>query len=323
MRAPRLSLSTLVLAAALFGSAPIAAQPAGSAPVSQADEERRTKLFKEGKAAADTGQWVEAADKFRKVVAIRSAPKALIALGVAEEHLGRLVAALAAYKQAREGAADKTLTDELRTANAALEQLRPRVPKLVLTLPDPAAKLELDGVAAKLENGSILVDPGDHAVTVTSAGKGTFRTTVSLREGESRTVDVVFDASASPTATATSGPDLPPGGASSLPKGALAIGIAGVVAAGVGGALYGLGSGQYDEASKKCPGPTCVADVVTSGNGARTQMIVGDILMGAGAAFVAGAAVWWTVSATSKKQDTSVKLYVAPQLGGLKLGGRF
>lgn len=321
MRPLKQPLSALVLATALLGSAKIAAQPAGSSPVSQSDEERRTKLFKEGKTAADAGQWLEAAEKFRRVVAIRSAPKALIALGVAEEHLGHLVLALAAYKQAREGAADKTLTEELKTANAALEQIRPRVPKLTFTLPDAAAKVEIDGVAVKLEEGTISVDPGDHAITVTSS-KGTFRTTATVREAESRAVEVTFDGT-TPTATSTSGPDLPPNGASGPPKGALVIGIAGIVAAGVGGALYGIGSGQYDEAAKKCPGTTCSADAVSTGNAARTQMILGDALLGAGAALAAGAAIWWTVSATSKKTDSARSIYVAPQMGGLQLGGRF
>ena len=318
MRVSRSLLTTLVLAAALIGSLPAAAQPAGPAP-SAADEERRTKLFKEGKAAADAGQWLEAADKFRKVVAIRGAPKAYIALGVAEEHLGHLVAALGAYKQAREGAADKTLTDELRTANTALEQLRPRVPKLVFSSSE-GAQVEVDGVVVKLTDGELLVDPGDHAVLVTSPGKGAFRTTASVKEGESRKVEVVFDAAVSPTATATSPPDVP-SGVAKPPTGALVIGVAGVVAAGVGGALYGLGAGQYGDADKKCPGAACTADLVSSANSARTQMIAGDALMGAGAAMLAGAGVWWIVSATSKKDTTSV--FIAPRIGGVGVGGRF
>ncbi|MFO0592731.1 MAG: hypothetical protein U0441_34630 [Polyangiaceae bacterium] len=321
MRLSRPLLTTLILAAALHGAPPAVAQTAGAAPTA-ADEERRTKLFKEGKAAADAGQWLEAADRFRKVVAIRGAPKAYIALGVAEEHLGHLVAALTAYKQAREGAADKTLTDELRTANAALEQLRPRVPKLLFSLSDAAARIEVDGVAVKLDDGALLVDPGDHAILVTSSGRGTFRTTASVKEGDSRQVDVVFDASGAPTATATSTVDVPAGPAPKPPTGALVIGIAGVVAAGVGGALYGLGAGQYGDADKKCPGAACTQDVVTGANGARAQMIAGDALMAAGALMLAGAGVWWIVSATSKK-DAATSVFIAPRIGGIGVGGRF
>ena len=88
----RLLRPALLFAILLAAALPAAAQPSG------ADEERRTRLFKEGKAAGDAGQWAEAADRFRQVVALRSAPKALIALGVAEEYLGHFVVVHKVYK---------------------------------------------------------------------------------------------------------------------------------------------------------------------------------------------------------------------------------
>ena len=324
-RASRQAPRALFFAAALLCSLPCGAQPAGGAQGSAAEEERRTRLFKEGKAAADAGQWVEAAEKFRKVVGIRSAPKALIALGVAEEHLGRLVAALAAYKQAREEAADKALADELKTANAALDSIKPRVPRLLFSPAETAegAQIEVDGVPVKLASGALLVDPGEHAIAATAAGKGTFRTTATVKESETFTVTLTFGADGSPTATATSSVDAPSGGAPRPPTGAVVIGLAGIVAAAVGGALYGLGSGQYTEADKQCPGAGCTAGVLASGNGGRTQMIAGDILIGAGAAALAGAGVWWVASATSKKKDATPSLFIAPRMGGVGVGGRF
>lgn len=321
----RLSPRAFVFAAALLASLPCLAQPSGGGAPSAADEDRRTRLFKEGKAAADAGQWVEAADKFRKVVAIRSAPKALIALGVAEEHLGHLIAALAAYKQAREEAADKTLTDELKTANAALDAIKPRIPKLVFAPEDAlaGATVEVDGLPVKLESGALAVDPGDHAVLVTAPGKGTFRATRKAGEGEQIRIDVTFGAGPAATGSSTSGPETPPDTTSRPPTGAIIFGVAGVVAAGVGGALYGLGTGQYADADKLCPGPGCTSDVLSRGNGARAQMIAGDALMAAGGAALAGATVWWIVSATSKKKDSSTSVFVSPRIGGVGIGGRF
>lgn len=320
----RFTPRSLVFAAALLVSLPCLAQPSAGGPPSAADEERRTRLFKEGKTAADSGQWVEAAEKFRKVVAIRSAPKALIALGVAEEHLNHLVAALAAYKQAREEAADKALADELKTANAALEALKPRVPRLLFS-PEEAlsnAQVEVDGLPVKLENASLLVDPGDHAVRVTASGKGTFRTTVTVKEGEQPRVEITFGAGPGPTSTSTAGPETPKATASP-PTGAIVLGVAGVVFAGVGGALYGLGSGQYADADKVCPGAGCTSDILSQGNAGRTQMIAGDALFAAGGAALAGATLWWIVSATSKKKDASTSVFVTPRVGGLGVSGRF
>ena len=106
----RFSPRSLVFAAALAASVPLFSEAVRAQP-SAADEERRTRLFKEGKAAADSSQWVEAVEKFRKVVAIRSAPKALIALVVAEEHMNHHVAAVAAYNQPRQQLPEAWLHD--------------------------------------------------------------------------------------------------------------------------------------------------------------------------------------------------------------------
>lgn len=322
----RLLPKALLALALTLAAVPTAAQPAPGAP-SAADEERRTALFREGKAAADAGRWAEAAEKFREVVRLRSAPKALIALGVAEQRQGHLVAAHAAFKQAREEAADQALTDDLKTANTALEAIRPRLPKLVFIPQDvlAGATVELDGAAARPDGDTLLVDPGDHTLSATSPTGGAFKTTVSLVEGEEHEVEVVFGAA--PASTVGPGPDRPPGkgGVSAPPTGAIVVAAAGVALVAAGGALYGIGSDEYAKSDTLCPGASCTSDVLDRGNGGRTQIIVGDVLMIAGGVALAGGAVWWIVSATGskKKKDTPASLFVAPRANGLQLGGRF
>ena len=315
-------LAAALLSATWLARPPIAsAQPAATG---EGAEERRTRLFKEGKAAADAGQWLEAAAKFRQVVAIRSAPKALIALGVAEEHLGHLVAAQTVYKQAREEAAEKTLTDDLRTVNSALEALRPRIPRLTFSPPGAlaGATLEIDGAPVTPPEEGLPVDPGDHIVSATSPGKGTFRTSVSVKEGDRRDVAVTFGTTApAPSGTTDPGPSDARRSAAP-PTGALMIGLPGLVLVGVGGALYGSGSGQYTESEKLCPGVTCSAEVAGKGNDGRSQMIIGDVFMVVGAAAAVTAGIYWAVSATSKKPSPT-SFFIAPRAAGIELGGRF
>jgi hypothetical protein len=323
----RLLRPALLSAVLLAASLPAAAQPSG-APVSAEAEERRTRLFKEGKAAGDAGQWPEAAEKFRQVVAIRSAPKALIALGVAEEHAGHLVAAHAAFKQAREEAADKALTDDLKTANTALESIRLRIPQIIFSPNDAltGADLRVDGNPAQPSQGVLLVDPGEHRIMVTAPGKGDFRAKVSLNEGEQRRVTVVFGQSApeGPATTEPSGRPIAPGtGSSSPPVGAIVVGGLGLVAAGVGGALYGLGSAQYDKAQKECDAAPCTKEIADRGNAGRVQIIAGDVLLGVGAAAVVGAGIWWIVSARSSKKVPETTLLIAPRIGGVEIRGSF
>lgn len=321
---PRLPAALLATALCLT-ALPSAAQPAPGAPASAEEEQRRTRLFKEGKAAAGAGQWAEAVARFRQVVAIRSAPKALIALGVAEEKLGHLVAAHAAYKQAREEAADHALTDDLKTANTALEAIRRRLPKLLLSPPEAlsGARIEVDGAEARLENGVLPIDPGEHTLTATSSGKGTFRTTVSLKEGDQREVTVAFSAPAA-SSSQDAGPAPPDkGGATAPPTGAIVLAGGGVVLAGVGAALFGIGTGDYAKSDELCPGAGCTRDVLDRGNAARTQIIAGDVLMVVGGAALAGGVVWWIVSAASSKKASETSLFIAPRLQGIGIGGRF
>ncbi len=318
------TLSRMLFLMAMFASSADVFAQTSQTPASAEAEEKRNRLFKEGKAAADAGQWAEASAKFKQVVAIRSAPKALIALGVAEERLGHLLSALSAYKQAREEAADKTLTDELKTANSALETLRPRIPKLTFSPPEAleGATVSLDSAKVALTNGTLSVDPGNHNVAVASP-KGSYQTTVTAREGDSQTITIAFGGPSSPLPTSTSSAGSADSGSKAPPTGALILGVPGLALIAAGTGLYGVGSSQYNEAKKTCPGPACSKEVLATGNDARGQMIAGDVLIGVGAAAVAGAAVWWIVSATSAKKKPQTGFFIAPRGPGIEIGGQF
>src|SRR3954466_7796473 len=78
-------------------------------------EEERTALYQEGLALAETGRWEDALSKFEKVVAIRSAPRALFALARAEEKSGRWTRAKRTYVKTQteaEAAQESKLVEE-------------------------------------------------------------------------------------------------------------------------------------------------------------------------------------------------------------------
>ena len=60
---------------------------ASPARADEASEAKRTTLFQEAKKLASEGRWAEASAGLREVIAIRSAPKALIALALVEREL--------------------------------------------------------------------------------------------------------------------------------------------------------------------------------------------------------------------------------------------
>src|SRR5678815_4359361 len=121
-------------------------RPALAQAPDEAVEKERTDLYKAGVALAEAGQGGEALDKFQRVVAMRSAPRALLALASAEEHVGRLVSAKRTYVKARDDARAEKDEALAGKADAALAALDPRIPRLALLLPAGA-----EGAEARLE----------------------------------------------------------------------------------------------------------------------------------------------------------------------------
>src|SRR5690606_16085992 len=102
----------------------------------------------------------------QRIVELRSAPKALIALAYAELKLGHLLRARALYSRARDDARASSLGADEAAAQLGLDHVARRIPKLVLLLPEdiPAyqVKARLDGRPVLIRDGEVEVDPGDH-----------------------------------------------------------------------------------------------------------------------------------------------------------------
>jgi hypothetical protein len=291
----------------------LSASAAGAAPATSGREAERTAAYQEGLKRAEAGEWSEAVERFRRVVAIRSAPRARFTLGEAEEKSGMLASAKASYLLALAEARAAGDQEAAGAAGAALAAIERRVPKLLVRLmPDaPDARMVVDSreVAAGLR--SVELDPGEHRVQVRAAGHREFEQRIMASEG--RTAELIVrlepDALEAPagstqraTSAATSTPDAPEesdGGAGwGPPVGAWVLGAAGLAATGVGIALYVTGQSDYDEAAAFCTSAQCTdAGHTDDGNAARARIIIGDVILGAGAAAFAGALLWWAVTA--------------------------
>ncbi len=284
----------------------------------QDGEAERKELFRQGSAAADTGEWVVAAEKFRQVVRIRSAPKALIALGIAEEHLGHLVAAEHDYDKAVADARAAKLVDDERTASQALAAIAQRVPMLAVHLPSPehVRELQLDGRALPLSDADYSLDPREHVLSAT--GGSTFRKVVDLKEGDR--VSVSVDVVAARTVREPSG-SVGERSSSKISVGAIVVGAVGLVGVGIGAGLWGVGVGQQNDVKSQCGGTTnCALSLKPEADSGATNIIAGDVLFGIGATAVVAGAAWLVISlVTGGKQSTTG--WLAPT--GLGLRTRF
>jgi hypothetical protein len=162
--------------------------------------------------------------------------------------LGRLSAAVAAYERAARATLTPEAPDAFHAAVASAErellQLRPRVPRLQLTVrgdrPE-ALRLELDG--QHIPNAQLgrwlLADPGRRRLRVEANGS-TYERVVRLEERQSVVVEV----------TEPRGSDL----ARYLTLGALGVGVVGV---GTGIVTGLMASSAHERANEGCPAGRC------------------------------------------------------------------
>jgi hypothetical protein len=215
-----------------------------------------------------------------------------------EERAGKLATALAHFQAAR----DRLRADDYRLPFTAerIGRLESRVPRLTIVAnasPSGATVLRDETPLGPASLGVALpVDPGVHLLVLRAPGRVEARREVTLREGESQTIDliagpVVAAAPAAPTAQVAAKEDAAGPGASAQRTIGLSLGAAGLVGIGVGTVLGLMSKSTYDEARSHCPsGPSsCTRDGVSGGDSAYAQanaatvaFVAGGALLGAG-----------------------------------------
>jgi hypothetical protein len=311
------------------------ASPAGKESVGR--EKERTALYNEGLALAEAQRWQEAWVKFQGVVAIRSAPRALVAVATAEEKMGRLTGAKRTYQKALADARSTGENDMVEKTSSALAALEALIPRVVLRFGSggTSAAVILDGVIVSVGPDGIEVDPGEHRIVVTAGGDQPFEQSFQISAGQRKEilVDVV------PVGGARAGdkdetsllraPDRSGAPLLQPPLPVWILGGAGVIATTVGLVVFVKGKSDYDDASKGCSNGICKSmDAYTKGNAGRDRMIAGGIVAGVGVAAVAGAGIWWIVRATGspKASDSrafSVRANASPDGCSVRLQGAF
>ncbi len=178
------------------------------------------RLFDEGKAAEDAGRFREAAEKFRKAVAIKDTPGIRFHLARCEEEQGALVESLVEYERAAELLESGVRAPDVeKLLPRARERVQAKVASLVVTLPDgvQGAVVELDGktLSASVLGVAIPMNPGKHQLRASAPGRVSFVSELKLVTGEASRVEVELRAvpstpspSSAPPVVASSGTTL-------------------------------------------------------------------------------------------------------------------
>ncbi len=173
----------------------LAASPAFADPTPTELQAARD-LFGKAVADEDAGHWKEALDKLKRAGSVKMTPGIRFHIALAEEKTNQLVAALADYTAAESLARADNNKEVLDLVRDPLASLRARVPMLTINVPDGAgAEVAVDGkpLASGLFGIALPVEPNQaHTIEAKATGKVPFSTQLTLKERESKTVDVRF-----------------------------------------------------------------------------------------------------------------------------------
>jgi tetratricopeptide (TPR) repeat protein len=305
-------LIALAVTGALFGPLP-----------AQADEGEASRLFREGRAAMNAGDYETALDRLTKSQKADPSPGTVLNLAICEHKLGRL---LRARKHIRGVLEALPPTDPRRpVAEKHAKEIEAGIPYLAILLgPEaPDVRVTLNGRHLKAaELGKPMpLDPGVHLVTFSSAG-GRETRRVELREGQRSEVPFASPGGPDSESAQVTPSTAAPGGTSPT----LGYVLLGVGAVGVGAGSYlwlHLGNKQETvdancDSQKRCND----AGLEAAEDGqALLPLYTGAWIVGA-AGLAAGA---YFLLDSSTSDDSAPRVSGAPLPGGGSLGlsGRF
>ena len=158
-------------------------------------------LFEEGVGLADSEHWQEAADRFRRALALRDSGVIAYNLASALQETGQLVEASELLRRVR---GDQSADAELRSsASHALTALEPKIAKLSVHVEGLQAedRVLLDTrvlLVAELDV-ALPIDPGTHALRAERAGRVVAERSLTIAPGESQSVALEIAAPSAPT----------------------------------------------------------------------------------------------------------------------------
>jgi len=290
-------------------------------------------LFDSARAAMDRGDLATACEQFRASDRLDAAAGTELNLADCEEKRGRLATAWELYRTAAEKLTERD--ERLALANARIQALTPRLPRLTVLLAAgaPASCVVRSGsteLSAAALGVPLPMDPGDHELVVAAPGYQPRSIMVRLAEGETRSVTV------SPGAATPSAPAAPDHASAPAPapprsgpvshRRALGLGLAGLGVAGFGvGAVAGLMAvGKKSTVDEQCgPDKSCSAAGVSAARAGHTLQVVSNVGWLLGATALGAGAYFLLSGGESAKPSTTVSLVTSPAESRLSVSRSF
>lgn len=307
----------LAAAAPLLAALVCAPAPARAQTSEQAEAQR---LFLEGRAAVERGDYATGCPKFVESLRLVNRASTLLNLAQCEEKAGRLRAALDYWNQ---GAAQLDPTDErLKLARERAADLDARIPRITVRFtgkatPGTAVKLDSAPLRGEDIGVDLPVEPGSHEVVLAVPGQPDQRLSVDLEERERK--ELLLQAGAGAPRVVLAG-DAGPGRRRTLGFIVGGVGVAGLAAAGITGALIVSRDAEIQE---QCPGQRCSQTGTELIRGATPLLVGNAVAWGIGIVGI-GAGAWLLLSGGGEgaRATPATAIRAAPLPGGAALSLR-
>jgi hypothetical protein len=317
-------------AALLAWTSPLAAW---AQPESTRDPIAAETLFTRGKQLVDQGRVAEACAAFAESQRLDPAGGTLLRLALCHEAQGKLASAWLEFTEvvrvSKESAGEPAkLAERVRIANEHLAAIQPKLPRLVVLVPDSSRVAGLQVTANGLPRNSgiwgvpVPIDPGDIEIVATAPHRQRFRTSVHADEAKEVRVEIPLleaDAEGGPeesVSRATVAVGLPPlehpASASSARPIGIASGAVGVAAVGVA-SYFGLSAiSKWNDANNICPQSSCSSpQAVSLSHDAKTAATISDVAFAVGAVALAAGALLFVLGAPQPASARGPNLTIA------------
>jgi hypothetical protein len=327
----------VVLTFALLVPATARAEPPNVPPSEEQIEAARA-IYKEAREFYRQGKLKEALEKAVEAYRTASTPVTALEAGQLLVESGRIVEARDMLRGVAQMPVSPRESDKGREsrqqASMLATSLDARIPKLAVAGRPRGVDILLDGKPLGAAEPSAWqgVDPGAHTLVVRAEERTCSTITVTLAEGEVRTIDLHDVASSChveqvppepprsappprpqpprPPPPSTEAPAPPPPaeaehGTSAWKWAGLAIGGLGVAAVGIGGYLALAAKSDYESVSDQCTPNGCTRTAFNVRNDARSQADIATVVMSVGGVAAVGGLIMWLVAPDSGSGHSS------------------
>ncbi|NUQ79692.1 MAG: hypothetical protein HUU21_39805 [Polyangiaceae bacterium] len=281
--------------------------------------------FRLGRKAQDNGDFKPALEYFRASHALEPGRGKLLNIAICEKEIGLLATAMQHFQEVLPQLAAGDPRIAIVKKNIA--ELEPRLPHFTISLASgapPGSVVTLDGssIAPSALGTDIPVDPGDHVILVTAAGRPDRRYELKAEEGKKIVLEVEPGAVPLATAQAPLSTDAPRGPNTRRLGGFIAGGV-GIAGLAVGGLTGALALSDHSDVEEQCPTHRgCSQEVIDQASRGKSLSIASTVAFAAGAVGV-GVGLYLVLSSGESTSAPAVGLTLSPDGGRVGLRGSF